>query len=93
VTIPARMVSIPWTLNVRAFGGTDATIAAQVTSCDGYSRSVSNTPAGAQVVVLRPFGPPCGSAETAQLMLLPGTNTTLPPKIVHGPVGGYFGST
>jgi len=91
VNIPARMVSVPWTLKVRAIGGTDATITAYVSSCDGYDSNAYNSPAEAQVIVYRPFGPTCGSAETAQLTLLPGKNTTLPPKIVHGPVGGYFG--
>ena len=95
VDIPVRLVSVPWSLQQRAADGHSATIAAQVLPCDSYyDRTRVPTTGLAQVVVYRPFGPACGPARTAQLTLLP-TNgqTTLPPTVPHGAVGGYYGHT
>ena len=95
VDIPVRLVSVPWNLQQRAADGHSATIAAQVLPCDSYyDRTRVPTTGLAQVVVYRPFGPACGPARTAQLTLLPTDGqTTLPPTVPHGPVGGYYGGT
>ena len=90
VSVAEESVSVPWTLVSRDPGGYSGTIAATVFPCDQVPGTVLVDPGGPNVVVgvTRPYGPPCGSAETVLIALHAAEVTEdLPAVIGHDPVG------
>src|ERR1700677_3767595 len=84
------MISVPWTLDSRDPDGYSGAISAGVLPCDTYPGTVlvdQDSPT-VEVLVTRPFGPPCGPSETVILSLHAAVVTAdLPAVIGHYPVG------
>jgi hypothetical protein len=90
VGVAEEMISVPWTLDSRDPDGYSGAISARVLPCDTYPGTVlvdENSPT-VEVLVTRPFGPPCGPSETVTLSLHAAVVTAdLPEVIGHYPVG------
>jgi hypothetical protein len=90
VAAAEESVSVPWTLVARDPDGYSGTIAATVLPCDQVPSTVLVDRGGPNVVVqvTRPYGPPCGAAETMPISLHAAVVTAdLPAVIGHDPVG------
>jgi hypothetical protein len=90
VGVAEESVSVPWTLVSRDPNGYSGTIDATVLPCDQAPSTILVDPGGPDVVVqvTRPFGPPCGTAETLPISLHAAVVTAdLPAVIGHDPVG------
>jgi hypothetical protein len=90
VVAAEESVSVPWTLVSRDPDGYSGTIAATVLPCDQAPNTVlvDRGSPNVEVRVTRPFGPPCGPAETIPISLHAAVVTAdLPGVIGHDPVG------
>jgi hypothetical protein len=90
VGVAEESVSVPWTLVSRDADGYSGTIAAPVLPCDKAPNIVlvDQGGTGVEVEVTRPFGPPCGPAQTMTIGLHAAVVTAdLPDVIAHDPVG------
>ncbi|HEY6428577.1 MAG TPA: hypothetical protein VIX84_15250, partial [Acidimicrobiales bacterium] len=90
VGVAEEQVSVPWTPVSRDPDGYSGTIAATVLPCDKGPSTilVDRNGTGVEVDVTRPFGPPCGPAQTMTIGLHAAVVTAdLPDVIAHDPVG------
>jgi hypothetical protein len=90
VGVAEQQVSVPWTPVSRDPDGYSGTITATVLPCDKAPSTVlvDRDGSGVEVDVTRPFGPPCGPAETMTIGLHAAVVTAdLPGVIAHDPVG------